>query len=598
MKEPYNFTISFFSDSFNTSRSSKHSLYSIMCSVNELPYYCKRSHIFLHTLWPSPKPRRSDTLLTPFVRETIELEQSGIKWIDSTGVERASKVKTLTLTADGTSRPFLMCATQFNGLCGCGHCEHEGVVVRKGRGHVRVYPIRLPLPPDRTHEKTLEYATAAASDQNPTGKPVKGIKGPSWLFLIPDFENPDGVIPDSMHAVFIGMVTQFIVLWLQSPVGCPYHIDVDRFNEVLASIKVPAEIEKLPRIFDGSWKAQEKRNFLFFYSVPALRQLLERKYYRHWLLLVNAIRLVSRKEFSEESIDIAYLLATDFILTTEKIYGIEHNSYNMHIFLHAIEFARKWGGLWATSAFMYESEIASIKRYYHGSKAPEKQIFGYALMRNKLRDFSSTHIPFASEQVQDFYRKLDGSVLPRHDLPNSSEALGAGVVAKLNQEEIRAVEDLIQHTITCYNVKTYSRTFYNGKIFSTTGYARNQRRDNSIVVLSDGRTVRITKIFELRSNCNCEEKDGRCLVQSGSCVGRKRVVLCGDILEFQPLPRMPHAHTDNYDLVSLLSWMPGNPREPFQSIYFDPSDVQEKCVCVSIGQFMYRVVIDVRMEHD
>ena len=104
------------------------------------------------------------------------------------------------------------------------------------------------------------------------------------------------------------------------------------------------------------------------------------------LLLVNAIRLVSRKEFSEESIDIAYLLATDFILTTEKIYGIEHNSYNMHIFLHAIEFARKWGGLWATSAFMYESEIASIKRYYHGSKAPEKLIFGYALMRNKIRN--------------------------------------------------------------------------------------------------------------------------------------------------------------------------------------------------------------------
>ena len=186
---------------------------------------------------------------------------------------------------------------------------------------------------------------------------------------------------------------------------------------ILAAIKVPTEIEKLPRIFDAKWNAQEKRNFLFFYSVPALRQLLRPEFYRHWLLLVNAIRLVSKKEFPDEAIDIAFLLANEFALQTERLYGVQHNSYNIHVFIHAINCVRKWGAPWVTSAFMYESEIAKIKRYYHGSKSPEKQIFGYSMMRNKLREFSGNFIPFSPDGVQDLYKNWMDQSLPTLSCP-------------------------------------------------------------------------------------------------------------------------------------------------------------------------------------
>lgn len=593
----YNFTMSFFADSFTTSRSSKSSLFTIMCSFNEIPFYFKSMHLILHTLWPSPKPRRSDTLLRCFVEETIRLEDVGVIWKDSNGLERVSKVRFTTLVADGTARPFLTRSMQFNGKCGCGHCEHEGIEVKKGRGRVRVYPIRIPLPPDRTHSQNLEYADAATNN-NPAGAPVRGVKGPTWLYLVPSFDVVDGLIPDSMHAVFIGIVGQFLKLWLKSTRNAPYHVRVERFDQIIASTKVPAEVEKLPRMSDNKWKAQEKRNFLFFYSVPALRLLLEQKYYQHWMLLVNAIRLVSKKEFLDDAIDIAIILANEFVLRTERLYGIHEVSYNVHLLIHVVEYARKWGGLWGTSAFMFEAEIAKLKRYYHGSKAPEKQIFGFSSMRSRLRGFSSRYIPFARDDIQEFYKKLDGSIYARPDLPNSSEALGAGIPTLLNPAHVLSIENVSHCVLTCHYSYSYQRTFYNGKLFSTSQYAVDQRRDNSLVVLRDKRTVRITKIFELLSDCHCAESGRRCSIVAGYKFGRKRLVFFGEILDFNPLPPMPHALTNNFDLLSIISAMPSNPRTPLEYICFLPSDIDVKCICMTIGEFTYRILVDVRMELD
>lgn len=589
-----NFTMSFFADGFSTAKSSTSSMWTIMCTINELTFDLKPRMLLLHTLWPARKPQRSDTFLIPFVKEIISLGRDGVEWTDETGAKRLSRVRALLCFADAVARPFLTVMTQFNGKNGCGHCEHEGIMIAKGNGFTRVYPLQDPLPADRTHQQTLEYATAAADEP---GSRICGVKGPTWLFLIPGFDVIENMIPDSMHSIFIGIVGQFLDLWLLSSKNSPFHIEIEHFDDIVANVKVPAEVLKLPRLHSSKWKAHEKRNFLFFYSVPALRQLLPRKYYRHWLLLVNAIRLVSQKEFADEVIEIAYVLANDFVLTTAKLYGMEQNSYNVHALIHVIESVKRWGATWATSAFMFEGELGKLKKFYHGSKGIEKQIFGHYLMRQKLRGYAARYIPFASEAIQDLYEKMDGPIKPLSDLPNSSAALGKGVSFQIDRRLEEALESLLGRPICCKSSVSFRRTFFNGKLYCTAEYCRAQRRDNSVIVLRDSRTVRIMKILEISLQCTCCTDDAReCLVYSRVC-SNSHLMFFGEVLPFRRLPPMPHQATDNYDLSSILQFMPAN-CVTSSVIAFRPCDVASKCICVTIGNFTYRVMVDVRLEFD
>ncbi|KZR96475.1 Uncharacterized protein APZ42_009163 [Daphnia magna] len=164
-------------------------------------------------------------------------------------------------------------AMQFNGFYGCGYCLHNGQTVEKGSGLVRVFPLSLPMPDKRTHETTFQQAVEATRVR----RPVQGIKGPTILFLIPLLNVITGLIPDIMHYVYLGVVSQFIKLWLGSP-GKSYYIPkCSLIDDELANLKLPNEILCDFRSMEknlGDWKASEFRNFLLFYSPVALKKLL------------------------------------------------------------------------------------------------------------------------------------------------------------------------------------------------------------------------------------------------------------------------------------------------------------------------------------
>ncbi len=93
--------------------------------------------------------------------------------------------------------------------------------VPKGDGTVQIYPLVNPFPPCRTHASTLALATDAIN--NPRVRHIMGVKGPSILFLLPGFNLITGLIPDYMHCLLLGVVYQFLDLWLNA-VGEAYYI--------------------------------------------------------------------------------------------------------------------------------------------------------------------------------------------------------------------------------------------------------------------------------------------------------------------------------------------------------------------------------------
>lgn len=84
-------------------------------------------------------------------------------------------------------------------------------MVSVGAGHARVcFPNENPLL--RTDNNIISQALEASQMQ----KPVKGIKGPPMVRSIPHLNLSESFSPDYMHGVMLGVIRQFLFLWLDT----------------------------------------------------------------------------------------------------------------------------------------------------------------------------------------------------------------------------------------------------------------------------------------------------------------------------------------------------------------------------------------------
>ena len=112
----------------------------------------------------------------------------------------------LVCVCDSVAKAMVQNFKQFNGAYGCSYCVHTGKIVPKGNRHVRVYPLSENMPVSRVHAEVIEHASKACT----TSVPEYSVKGPSPLMLLPHHNIVDGVPPDYMHSVLLGVTMQFI----------------------------------------------------------------------------------------------------------------------------------------------------------------------------------------------------------------------------------------------------------------------------------------------------------------------------------------------------------------------------------------------------
>jgi hypothetical protein len=515
----FNFTMAFATDGVQVFKSSNYAIWPLFCTINELPFHLKAFFMTLNALWFGMEKPNPNAFCKPFVDETIQLFRIGFKWLDkSSNVVRVSRVLFPIAIADAPARAMLLNFMQFNGSYGCHYCEHPGISVIKGDGHVRVFPIAFPIPPLRDSKTTLLHAVAAI---NSGEKHIYGVKGFSILSLIPEFDLINGTIPDIMHCVFLGIVKQFLTIWLDST-GKPYSFMAKHFDEALRDIKLPDEILRMYRSYEKygkSWKASELRNFLLFFSPVILKSLLPNVFYRHWLYLVNCCRLLQKKSMTQEDLQHARILALAFIGQIPDLYGVEHVSYNVHLLNHIVEGVDNWGAPWAYSAFLYEDAGGSMKTQFHGSKCVAGQMFQRFTARQLLREYAAKNINFTTEEtISNFFvSRLETKMNIEHRVERSLKAIGKFKYEKLSAGEIIAVENWYDGRILkCHFACAYSRILVNGKCFSSALYSADLKRDNSVVKIGNSFAI-IEKIFIVNENCNCVMiPNGVCMMNSWS----------------------------------------------------------------------------------
>ena len=304
-------------DGVNFARSSKKSMWPILVGVNELPYRLRKNNLYLCGLWYGKKKPPMNLYLKPFVEEMKELYNNGIECIPFGSEEPITiKVHTLFCSVDSVARPLCQNMKQFNGKYGCGYCMHEGVKVGKNK---RIFPFNNNISP-RNAKQYLKHVKSSVKRD----KAVKGVKGPSILSLLPNFDMIHCFPPDYMHAWLLGVAKLFTTTWLDSKnKDEPFYLGSkkDEFNDRLLNFLPPSEITRTPQpIWDG-YKANEWKNFVIYSSVVCLKDLLPSKYLKHWELFVFSLSLVNKNEVNENDIQLCQKALEKFVMDAESLYG-------------------------------------------------------------------------------------------------------------------------------------------------------------------------------------------------------------------------------------------------------------------------------------
>lgn len=282
----YDITLQWNADRVDIFKSSKASMRPIQVAINELPYRLRKENILLSSVWCSAKKLVMDLFLKPFVDDLKDLHENGFHCLPPGFVAPVHvKVHTIVAPVDSVARCALQNIHQFNGKFGCSFCLCPGDRVKVGNGFARVY---MEKSKTRTKKQHIKDSQKAVKEE----KFVRGVKGVSRLMFVPDFDIIHSFPPEYMHSVLLGVVKSFIVTWFTNCHGLWYiGTRKDIFDEKLTSIRPPCEITRIPRSISDIkvWKASELKNFLLYYSMPCLKNILPKPYYKHWSLLVFAM---------------------------------------------------------------------------------------------------------------------------------------------------------------------------------------------------------------------------------------------------------------------------------------------------------------------
>lgn len=162
-------------------------------------------------IWFGKNKPNMNVFLKPFVTYMQKLSNDGVQ-CNINNEDRNIKVYTLCCCVDSQARPTMQGFVQYNAYYGCCWCLHPGFYVTFNRGGCVKYVLLDDVPPRRTELETVLHMQRTLTSPHP----VYGVKHPSELLGLPGFNIIDGVVPDCMHLLNLGLAEQFLNYWLES----------------------------------------------------------------------------------------------------------------------------------------------------------------------------------------------------------------------------------------------------------------------------------------------------------------------------------------------------------------------------------------------
>lgn len=434
------------------------------------------------------------TFLHPFTEEMKKLASTGFNWVKA-GKCILPTVHACICSADSVARCTLQNIKQFNGQYGCSWCHNEGEVIAKGRRHCRVYPNSDEGDILRTHHGMVQNAQRAFVAK----EAVQGVKGPTKLVQLPEFNLVSGFVVDNLHCIDLGVSRQFGHLWFDSSNHQePWYIGnkIPMIDDRLSHVCPPNEVTRLPRsvLQRAYWKGSEWHWWLLLYSPVVLFGILPQRFYLHFLLLVEAVFLLTNSSISRRDVNRAHTCLSQFVYRFEELYGRQHLTYNIHQLLHLTNTVVGWGPLSCYSSYIFEGFNGTLLRLFHGTQAVPKQICStFLLYRGVLSIASSIPRVIEDDPVMIYVDAVLSGCIPLKKSMKMEEnvtLLGSHYVKDLTLEERFLAEEYFSESIE-EEALVFNKAVIKGNILYSTNYRRIAKRNNYTVGLKDGTIVEI-----------------------------------------------------------------------------------------------------------
>lgn len=167
-----------------------------------------------------------------------------------------------------------------------------------------------------------------------------------------------------MHNICLGVMKRLLAFWVKGKKLVRLDNPESISNE-LNKIKsfFPVEFNRLPRTLEEFeyWKASEFRTFLIYTGPIVLKGRIKNSFYKHFMLLSCAIRLLISSKTAYTYNNFAKMLLRQFVNEYSVLYGKEYVGYNVHGLIHISDFVLQYGNLDAFSAFKYENYLQFAK---------------------------------------------------------------------------------------------------------------------------------------------------------------------------------------------------------------------------------------------
>ena len=272
--------------------------------------------------------------------------------------------------------------------------EAEKIGKRQRQSTRIVWPANTMFGEARTKEKVIEIVEKIESGENMSASDKKGIKGRSLLLNLDYFDYILAIPTEYMHLFSLGVVKRLLELTFS--VGetrsrnttrplCLPHL----FNELIKNTKFVREFSRRARQLDlAVMKAQELRNVAIFFF-PFITHCLEGhdKEIKVWEMMAFMARacILPEEEFEAVNVNSIKYCQKNFYVLFQQLYGEKNCTYSIHVFACHILQMRSQGPLTETSAFIFESFYAELRKSFQpGTVSVVKQMMQTVLLKRIL----------------------------------------------------------------------------------------------------------------------------------------------------------------------------------------------------------------------
>ena len=203
---------------------------------------------------------------------------------------------------------------------------------------------------------------------------------------------------DPMHNLFLGTGKHMLQFWLDNKT-----IRRSQYSLVQASVDsmvVPSDVGRIPhKIVSGfsSFTADQFKNWIMYFSIPALYGIIPLEQLECWRQFVLACRILCKCQLSSEDIALSDALLLQFCRRSQHIYGNSFITPNIHLHCHLKEAVEDYGPVFGFWLFSFERYNGILGSQTTNSREIESQLLKRFLTDNVVFSFD-----FPSEFVNDF----------------------------------------------------------------------------------------------------------------------------------------------------------------------------------------------------